>query len=91
MPRLKQRRELRYLCEARCLNERVHQSVPILRDIPTSVQVGIGLLEALRLGVDGGELLSQKTRLLLLREGPVYSCRDLHSDFGIGTLLRQRM
>ena len=54
---MKQRREFRYLCEARCLNERVYQSVPILRDIPTSVQVGIGLLEALRLGVDGGKLL----------------------------------
>ena len=66
--RLKQRRE------------RVHQSVPILRDIPTSVQVDIGPLEALRLGVHGGELLSQKMRLLLLREGLVYSCRDLRSD-----------
>ena len=64
--------------------------VLILSDIPTSVQVGIGLLEALRLGVDGSELLSQKTRLLLLR-GLVYSHSGLRSDFGIGKLLRQRM
>jgi hypothetical protein len=32
--------------------------VLILSDIPTTVQVGIGRLEALQLGIDGGELLS---------------------------------
>jgi hypothetical protein len=40
--------------------------VPILSNIPTAVQVGIGRLEALQLGVDGSELLSQKKRLMLL-------------------------
>jgi hypothetical protein len=40
--------------------------VPILSNIPTTVQVGIGRVEALQLGVDGSELLSQKKRILLL-------------------------
>jgi hypothetical protein len=39
--------------------------VLILRNTPTAVQVGIGRLEALQLGVDGRELLSQKKGLLL--------------------------
>lgn len=34
--------------------------VPILSNIPTSMQVGIGRLEARQLGVDGTKLLSQK-------------------------------
>src|SRR6266567_8288536 len=34
--------------------------VLILSNIPTTMQVGIGRLEALQLGVDGSELLSQK-------------------------------
>ena len=55
------------------------------------MQVGIGWLEALQLGVDGSELLSQKKRLLLLREGLVYSCSDLRANFGNGKLPHQDM
>jgi hypothetical protein len=56
--------------------------VLVLSYIPTTVQVGIGWLEALQLGVDGSELLPQKKRLLLLREGLVYSRSNLRADFG---------
>jgi hypothetical protein len=65
--------------------------VLILSNNPTTVQVGICWLEALQLGVDGGELLSQKKSLLLLREGLVYSRSNLRADFGNGKLLRQHM
>jgi len=41
--------------------------VLVLSNIPTTLQVGIGRVdsEALQLGVDGGELLSQKKRLFV--------------------------
>jgi hypothetical protein len=65
--------------------------VLILNNIPTPVQVGISRLKALQLGVDGRELLSQKKRLLLLREGLVYSRSDLRANFGNRKLLRQYM
>jgi hypothetical protein len=51
------------------------------------VQVGIGQLEALQLGVDGSKLLSQKKCLLLLREGLVYSRGNLRANFGKEKLL----
>ena len=56
--------------------------VLVLGNIPTTVQVGTGRLEALQLGVDGSELLSQEKRLLLLREGLVYGRSNLRADFG---------
>ena len=58
--------------------------VLILSDIPTTVQIDFGQLEALQLGVDGSELLSQKKRLLLLQEGLVYSRSDLRANLGNG-------
>jgi hypothetical protein len=65
--------------------------VLILSNIPTTVHVGIGWLEALQLGVDGSELLSEKKRLLLLRKGLVYSRSNLRANFGNGKLLCQDM
>jgi len=65
--------------------------VLILNNIPTTVQVGIGWLKALQLGVDGRELLSEKKCLLLLREGLVYSRSDLRANFGNRKLLHQYM
>lgn len=65
--------------------------VLILGNIPTTVQAGIGRLEALQFGVDDSELLSQKKCLLLLREGLIYGRSDLRADFGNGKLLRQHM
>ena len=48
--------------EARQLNERVYQDCPHPKQyIPTTMQVGIDQLEVLQLGVDGSELLSQKS------------------------------
>jgi hypothetical protein len=61
--------------------------VLILSNIPTTVQVGIGRLEALQLGVDGSELSSQKKGLLLLREGLVHNRSNLRVNFGNGKLL----
>jgi len=58
--------------------------VLVLNNISTTVQVGIGWLEALQLGIDGSELLSQKKGLLLLREGLIYSRSDLRADFSYG-------
>jgi hypothetical protein len=55
------------------------------------VQIGIGRLEALQLGVDGSELLSQKKCLLLLREGLVYGRGNFRADFGNGKLLCQHV
>jgi hypothetical protein len=82
---------LQYLREARRLDERVHQDHPHLSNVPTTVQIGIGRLEVLQLGVDGSELLSQKKCLLLLREGLVYSRSNLRANFGNGKLLRQHV
>ena len=63
----------------------------ILGNIPTTVRIGIGGLEALQLGVDGSDLLSQKKRLPWLRKGLVYTCSDLRANFGNGKPLRQHM
>jgi hypothetical protein len=71
-------------------NEHI-EIVLILRNTPTTVQVGIGRFEALQLGVDDRELLSQKKGLLLLREGFVHSRSDLRANLGNGKLLRQHM
>ncbi len=65
--------------------------VLILSDIPTTVQVGVSRLEALQLCVDGGELLAQEKRLLLLREGLVHRRGDLRADYSNGKLLCQHM
>jgi hypothetical protein len=54
------------------------------------MQVGIGQLEALQLGV-GSELSSQKKYLMLLQEGLVYCRTDLRVDFGNGKLFHQHM
>jgi hypothetical protein len=55
-----------------------------------TMQVGIGQLEALQLGV-GSELSSQKKYLMLLQEGLVYCRTDLRVDFGNGKLFHQHM
>lgn len=65
--------------------------VLILSNVPTTVQVGIGRLKALQLGVDGSKLLSQKKRLLLLREGLIDCRSDLRANFDNGKLLCQHM
>jgi hypothetical protein len=65
--------------------------VLILSDTPTTVQVGTARLEALQLGVDDRELLAQKKRLLLLREGLVYGRSDLCANFSNGELFVQHV
>jgi len=63
----------------------------ILSDIPTTVQVSIGRLEALQLGIDSSKLLSEEKRLLLFRKGLVYSRSNSRANFGNGELLGQHM
>ena len=62
------------------MNEYV-KVVLILSNIPITVQIGIGRLDALQLVVDDSKLLSQKKWLLLLREGVVHSRSNLRADF----------
>jgi hypothetical protein len=61
VPQSKQCGELRYCGKRADSTNEYIKIILILRNIPTTAQVGIGWLKALQLGVDGRELLSQKS------------------------------
>ena len=63
----------------------------ILCAISRAMEVCISWIETLQLGIDGGELLTQKESLLLFGERLVDGGSDLGTDFDDGELLCQNV